>query len=57
MKYWKKNLGNYMNVTISLEDLKSNRNLRRFKHVRTFFIIFNPAVSLVLLSLVLTGVI
>lgn len=57
MKYWKENLAKYMKVQITREDLMNNRNLRRFKRIRTFFTFFNPALSLVLLSMLLTGVI
>lgn len=58
MKYWKKNLGKYMNVIITPEDLLTNRNLRRFRNVRTFFIFFNPVISAaILISMLFTGVI
>lgn len=57
MKYWKENLAKYMRPAITEYDLMTNRNLRRFKRIRTFFVLFNPMVSLVLLSMLLTGVI
>lgn len=57
MKYWKKNLGKYMEVTITGDDLRNNRNLRLFRRIRTFFIFFNPMVSIILLSMLFTGVI
>lgn len=58
MKYWKKNLGKYMNATVRPEDLLVNRNLRRFRNVRTFFMFFNPVASaIILISMLFAGVI
>lgn len=57
MKYWKKNLDRYMNATITYADLRSNRNLRRFRNIKTFFVFFNPMLALVLLAMLFTGVI
>lgn len=57
MKYWKQKAGKYYNATITPADLASNRNLRLFRRIRTFFIFFNPAVSVVLLSMLFAGVI
>lgn len=58
MKYWKKNLGKYMDVTVRLEDMLANRNLRKFRNIRTFFIFFNPVASaVILISMLFAGVI
>lgn len=57
MKYWKKNLGIY-NTVITPDQMRSNRNLRRFRNVRTFFIFFNPLASaVILISMLFTGMI
>lgn len=57
MKYWKQHAAKYLNVRITPADLAKNRKLRLFKHIRTFFIFFNAAVSVVLLSMLFAGVI
>lgn len=57
MKYWKQKLGIDVQKSISPDVFMKNRNLRLFRSVRTFFVFFNPLVSLVLLSLLFTGVI
>lgn len=57
MKYWKQHAAKYLNVVVTPADLARNRKLRLFKHIRTFFVFFNPAVSIVLLSMLFTGVI
>ncbi len=57
MKYWKQHLKLDTNRTITMEELRNNRNLRRFRKIRTFFLLFNPMVAVVLLSMFFTGVI
>jgi hypothetical protein len=57
MKYWKQHLNLDTNRQITVEELMNNRNLRRFKKIRTFFLVFNPMVAVVLLSMFFTGVI
>ncbi len=58
MKYWKKDLGKYMNTTVAPEEFLTNRNLRRFRNIKTFFIFFNPVASaVILISMLFTGVI
>ncbi len=57
MKYWKQQLKLDRNRVFTREELMRNRNLRRFKRLRTFFLLFNPMVSVVLLSMLFTGVI
>lgn len=57
MKYWKQHLNLDTNRQITVEELMKNRNLRRFKKIRTFFLVFNPMVAVVLLSMFFTGVI
>ena len=57
MKYWKQQLKLDRNRVFTKEELMRNRNLRRFKRLRTFFLLFNPVMSVVLLSMLFTGVI
>ncbi len=57
MKYWKQQLKLDRNRVFTREELMRNRNLRRFKRLRTFFLLFNPMVSVLLLSMLFTGVI
>lgn len=57
MKYWKQQLKLDINRPITSDELMRNRNLRRFRKIRTFFLLFNPMMSVVLLSMLFTGVI
>lgn len=57
MKYWKQQLKLDTSRTITRDALMKNRNLRRFRKIRTFFLLFNPMLSVVLLSMLFTGVI
>ena len=57
MKYWKQQLKLDKTRVFTREELMGNRNLRKFKRLRTFFLLFNPMVSLVLLSMLFAGVI
>lgn len=57
MKYWKQQLNLDANRTITREEIMKNRNLRRFSKIRIFFLLFNPMVSVLLLSMFFTGVI
>ncbi|MCL6090859.1 MAG: hypothetical protein M1393_07465 [Candidatus Thermoplasmatota archaeon] len=56
MKFWKTAQLRHTGVVITKEKLKSNRNLRRFKRVRTFFLVFNPIVSMIALFMIIIGV-
>ena len=56
MKFWKTAQVRYTGVAITREKLMSNRNLRRFRRVRTFFLVFNPIVSMIALFMIILGV-
>lgn len=50
MKYWTKYVKYYPARQITFEDLKNNRNLRRFRNIRILFGFLNPALALFILA-------
>ena len=50
MKYWTKYVKDYPTRQITFDDLKNNRNLRRFRNIRILFGFLNPSIALFVLA-------
>ena len=53
MKYWAEPLMKYSKRRITAEDLRSNPQLRKFKHIRLMFTLLNLILSLLVVMLIL----
>lgn len=56
MKYWEKPLEKYMKHIVTRDEIRLNPKLRAFRKIRIAFALANPAISVVVLSLLLLGV-
>ncbi|MCL4341762.1 MAG: hypothetical protein M1431_06695 [Candidatus Thermoplasmatota archaeon] len=56
MKYWEKPLEKYMKHMVTREEIRNNPRLRAFRRIRIAFALVNPAISVVILSLLFLGV-
>ena len=47
----------YKQHIVTPDEVRSNRNLRRFRRIRILFAVVNPVISVVVLSMIALGVI